>query len=70
MNIYLKLSEDIKQDEFIKNIIIARENKNMSVMDAAKYLNISENIILKLEKGNFTEDLVSCRKSLNFMENS
>ena len=55
MNIYLKLSEDIKQDEFIKNIIIARENKNMSVMDAAKYLNISENIILKLEKGNFTE---------------
>jgi len=55
LNIYLKLSEDIKQDEFIKNIISARENKNISVKDAAKHLNISENIILKLEKGNFTE---------------
>jgi cytoskeletal protein RodZ len=55
LNIYLKLSEDIKQDEFIKNIISARENKNISVKDAAKHLNISENIILKLEKGNFAE---------------
>jgi cytoskeletal protein RodZ len=55
LNIYLKLSEDIKQDEFIKNIISARENKKISVKDAAKHLNISENIILKLEKGYFTE---------------
>jgi cytoskeletal protein RodZ len=55
LNIYLKISEDIEKDEFIKNIISARENKKVSVKDAAKYLNISQNIILKLEKGNFTE---------------
>ena len=55
MNIYLKLSEDIKKDEFIKNIISARESKNISIQAAAQYLHISENIIAKLEKGNFDE---------------
>ena len=41
MNIFLKLSEDIKKDEFIKNIISARESKNISIQAAAQYLHIS-----------------------------
>jgi cytoskeletal protein RodZ len=55
LNISLKLSEDIKKDEFIKNIISARESKNISIQAAAQYLHISENIIAKLEKGDFEE---------------
>ena len=71
MNIYLKLSEDIKQDKFIKNIISARENKNISdqnirdlqgFVNQSKYLeNPKRNILIQV-KCNFIskeEDLLN-----------
>lgn len=51
MNNFLKLDHEINIDEFKKNIIIARENKNVSIEEASRALNISKNIIVKLENG-------------------
>ena len=51
----LKLSEEVDLEEFKQNIINARKNKNLSVKDASQILNISEDIINNLEKGDFNE---------------
>ena len=51
----LKLSEEVDLEEFKKNIVNARKNKNLSVKDASQILNISEDIINNLEKGYFNE---------------
>ena len=51
----IKLSEEVDLEEFKKNIVNARENKNLSVKEASQILNISEDIINNLEKGNFNE---------------
>ena len=51
----LKLSEEVDLEEFKKNIVNARKNKNLSVKDASQILNISEDIINNLEKGDFNE---------------
>jgi hypothetical protein len=51
LNNFLKLDHEINIDEFKKNIIIARENKNVSIEEASRALNISKNIIVKLENG-------------------
>ena len=51
----LKLSEDIDLEEFKKNIVNARKNKNLSIKEASQILNISEGVIKKLEEGNFEE---------------
>lgn len=55
MNNNLKLVEEINLEEFKKNLIIARENKNLSIKEASQTLNISEDIIKKLEDGDFNE---------------
>ena len=55
MNSNLRLREDINLDEFKKHLINARENKGLSIDQAAKNLNISMNIIEKLENGDFEE---------------
>ena len=51
----LKLSEEVDLEEFKQNIVNARKNKNLSVKDASQILNISEDIINNLEKGDFNE---------------
>ena len=51
----IKLSKEVDLEEFKKNIVNARENKNLSVKEASQILNISEDIINNLEKGNFNE---------------
>ncbi len=51
----LKLSEEIDLEEFKKNIVNARKNKNLSIKEASQILNISEGVIKKLEEGNFEE---------------
>ena len=51
----LKLSEEVNLEEFKQNIVNARKNKNLSVKDASQILNISEDIINNLEKGDFNE---------------
>jgi cytoskeletal protein RodZ len=55
LNNNLKLVEEINLEEFKKNLIIARENKNLSIKEASQTLNISEDIIKKLEDGDFNE---------------
>ena len=51
----IKLSKEVDLEEFKKNIVNARENKNLSVKEASQILNITEDIINNLEKGNFNE---------------
>ena len=51
----LKLSEEVNLEEFKQNIVNARKNKNLSVKDASQILNISEDIINNIEKGDFNE---------------
>ena len=51
----IKLSEEVGLEEFKKNIVNARKNKNLSIKEASQILNISEDIINNLEKGNFNE---------------
>ena len=51
----LKLSEEVDLEEFKQNVVNARKNKNLSVKDASQILNISEDIINNLEKGDFNE---------------
>ena len=51
----LKLSEEVDLEELKQNIVNARKNKNLSVKDASQILNISEDIINNLEKGDFNE---------------
>ena len=70
----LKLSEEIDLEEFKKNIVNARKNKNLSIKEASQILNISEGVIKKLEEGNFeeiTKDIFiigHIRTYLNFIE--
>ena len=47
----IKLSEKVDPEEFRKNIINARKNKNLSIKEASQILNISEDIIYKFELG-------------------
>lgn len=55
MNNNIKLAEEINLDEFKKNIITARENKNLSIKEISQTLNISADIIQKLENGDFNK---------------
>ena len=70
----LKLSEEIDLEELKKNIVNARKIKNLSIKEASQILNISEDIINKLEEGNFEEinkDIFiigHIRTYLNFIE--
>jgi len=70
----LKLSEEVDLEELKKNIVNARKIKNLSIKEASQILNISEDIINKLEEGNFEEiskDIFiigHIRTYLNFIE--
>ena len=70
----LELSEEIDLEELKKNIVNARKIKNLSIKEASQILNISEDIINKLEEGNFEEiskDIFiigHIRTYLNFIE--
>ena len=70
----LNLSEEIDLEELKKNIVNARKIKNLSIKEASQILNISEDIINKLEEGNFEEiskDIFiigHIRTYLNFIE--
>ena len=70
----LKLSEEVDLEEFKKNIVNARKNKNLSIKEASQILNISGDLINKLEEGNFEEirrDIFiigHIRTYLNFIE--
>ncbi|MBH88174.1 MAG: hypothetical protein CMJ12_03340 [Pelagibacterales bacterium] len=51
----IKLIENNYSEEFRLNLINARNNKNLTIKEASKILNISEEIIIKLENGNFNK---------------